>query len=150
MMKLKLMVMMMKTFRQKLNELTGTSHQERALDKNINPGAFTDPVVMKKINAWVGQIAGSYVMPEEAVHQLRNALMKIGLTFGEAAMEGNSGSVELPLTLYGGRFGKDTDTTYDEFVNDDGISHQVEGGLALVINYEMSEDNSCRLTASIK
>ena len=144
------MVMTMKTFRQKLNELTGTSHQERALDKNINPGAFTDPAVMKKINAWVGQIAGSYVMPEEAVHQLRNALMKIGLTFGEAAMEGNSGSVELPLTLYGGRFGKDTDTPYDEFVNDDGISHQIEGGLALVINYEMSEDNSCRLTASIK
>ena len=144
------MVMTMKTFRQKLNELTGTSHQERALDKNINPGAFTDPVVMKKINAWVGQIAGSYVMPEEAVHQLRNALMKIGLTFGEAAMEGNSGSVELPLTLYGGRFGIDTDTPYDEFVNDDCISHQVEGGLALVINYEMSEDNSCRLTASIK
>ena len=138
MLKQKLMVMTMKTFRQKLNELTGTSHQERALDKNINPGAFTDPVVMKKINAWVGQIAGSYVMPEEAVHQLRNALMKIGLTFGEAAMEGNSGSVELPLTLYGGRFGKDTDTPYDEFVNDDGISHQVEGGLALVINYEMS------------
>lgn len=144
------MVMMMKTFRQKLNELTGTSHQERALDKNINPGAFTDPVVMKKINAWVGQIAGSYVMPEEAVHQLRNALMKIGLTFGEAAMEGNSGSVELPLTLYGGRFGKDVDTPHDEFVQDDGISHQKEGGLALVLNYSINEDNSFKVTASIK
>jgi hypothetical protein len=141
--------MMMKTFRQ-LTELTGTSHQSRALDKNINPGVFTDPEVLKKINSWVGQIAGSYVMPEEAVHQLRSSLLKIGLTFGEAAMEGNSGSVELPLTLYGGRFGKDTNTPHDEFMNDDGISHQVEGGLALVLNYEMNEDNSCRLTASIK
>lgn len=140
---------MMKTFRQ-LTELTGTSHQSRALDKNINPGVFTDPEVLKKINSWVGQIAGSYVMPEEAVHQLRSSLLKIGLTFGEAAMEGNSGSVELPLTLYGGRFGKDTNTPHDEFMNDDGISHQVEGGLALVLNYEMNEDNSCRLTASIK
>ena len=139
----------MKTFRQ-LTELTGTSHQDRALDKNINPGVFTDPEVLKKINTWVGQIAGSYVMPEEAVHQLRNSLLKIGLTFGEAAMTGNSGSVELPLTLYGGRFGKDTDTPYDEFMNDDGISHQVEGGLALVLNYDMNEDNSYRLTASIK
>jgi hypothetical protein len=139
----------MKTFRQ-LTELTGTSHQSRALDKNINPGVFTDPEVLKKINSWVGQIAGSYVMPEEAVHQLRSSLLKIGLTFGEAAMEGNSGSVELPLTLYGGRFGKDTNTPHDEFMNDDGISHQVEGGLALVLNYEMNEDNSCRLTASIK
>ena len=140
---------MMKTFRQ-ITELTSTSHQDRALDKNINPGVFTDPEVLKKINTWVGQIAGSYVMPEEAVHQLRSSLLKIGLTFGEAAMTGNSGSVELPLTLYGGRFGKDTDTPYDEFMNDDGISHQVEGGLALVLNYEMNEDNSYRLTASIK
>ena len=140
---------MMKTFRQ-ITELTSTSHQDRALDKNINPGVFTDPEVLKKINTWDGQIAGSYVMPEEAVHQLRNSLLKIGLTLGEAAMTGNSGSVELPLTLYGGRFGKDTDTPYDEFMNDDGISHQVEGGLALVLNYDMNEDNSYRLTASIK
>ena len=140
---------MMKPFRQ-LTELTSTSHQDRALDKNINPGVFTDPEVLKKINTWVGQIAGSYVMPEEAVHQLRSSLLKIGLTFGEAAMTGNSGSVELPLSLYVGRFGKDTDTPYDEFMNDDGISHQVEGGLALVLNYDMNEDNSYRLTASIK
>lgn len=139
----------MRTFRQKLNEIN-TSHQDLAVDKNINPGAFSNPDVLKKINAWVGQIAGSYVLPEQAVHQLRSSLLKIGLTFGEAIMEGKSGSIELPLTLYGGRFGKDTDTPYDEFVNDDGISHQKEGGLALVLNYEMTEDNSYRLTASIK
>ena len=139
----------MRTFRQKLNEIN-TSHQDLAVDKNINPGAFSNPDVLKKINAWVGQIAGSYVLPEQAVHQLRSSLLKIGLTFGEAIMEGKSGSIELPLTLYGGRFGKDTDTPYDEFVNDEGISHQKEGGLALVLNYEMTEDNSYRLTASIK
>ena len=139
----------MRTFRQKLNEIN-TSHQDLAIDKNINPGVFSNPDVLKKINAWVGQIAGSYVLPEQAVHQLRSSLLKIGLTFGEAIMGGKSGSIELPLTLYGGRFGKDTDTPYDEFVNDDGISHQKEGGLALVLNYEMTEDNSYRLTASIK
>ena len=139
----------MRTFRQKLNEIN-TSHQDLAIDKNINPGVFSNPDVLKKINAWVGQIAGSYVLPEQAVHQLRSSLLKIGLTFGEAIMEGKSGSIELPLTLYGGRFGKDTDPPYDEFVNDDGISHQKEGGLSLVLNYEMTEDNSYRLTASIK
>ena len=139
----------MRTFKQKLNEIN-TSHQDLAIDKNINPGVFSNPDVLKKINAWVGQIAGSYVLPEQAVHQLRSSLLKIGLTFGEAIMEGKSGSIELPLTLYGGRFGKDTDTPHDEFVNDDGISHQKEGGLSLVLNYEMTEDNSYRLTASIK
>ena len=82
---------------------------------------------------------------------MRTNLSKIGLTFDEVPMmEGESGSFDLPLTLYGGRFGKEVDTPHDEFVNDDGISHMVEGGLTLVIGYVMNEDNSCRLTASIK
>ena len=37
-------------------------------------------------------------------------------------MEGQSGSFELPLTRFGGRFGKDTDTPTDEIINDDGTS----------------------------
>ena len=82
---------------------------------------------------------------------MRNSLSKLGLTFDEVPMmEGASGSFELPLTSFGGRFGKGVNTPYDEFEVDDGISHQVEGGLSLVLNYAMQEDNSCRLTASIK
>ena len=85
------------------------------------------------------------------VSRLRNSLSKIGLTFGEVPMmEGESGSYDLPLTSFGGRFGKGVDTPFDEFEVDDGISHQVEGGLSLVLGYKMQEDNSCRLTASIK
>ena len=141
---------MMKTFRSHLTELVGTSHQDMAADKNINTRALGEPEVLKKINAWVGQIAGSYTMPEQAVHQLRSSLLKIGLTFDEVNMTGDSGSVELPLTLHGGRFGKDVDTPHDEFMNDDGISNQVDGGLALRIDYKMNEeDHSCRLSASI-
>ena len=65
-------------------------------------------------------------------------------------MEGNNGSLEKPLTLFGGRFGKGLETPYDQFEEDDGISHQKEGGLKLVIGYEMNEDGSTGLTASIK
>jgi len=65
-------------------------------------------------------------------------------------MMDESGSVDLPLTSFGGRFGKGLETPYDEFETDDGISHQVEGGLTLVIDYEMQEDNSCRLNAHIE
>ena len=39
-----------------------------------------------------------------------------------------------------GCFGKSVNTPFDEFEEDDGISHQVEGGLALVLNYKMNED----------
>ena len=112
---------------------------------------YSDPSVVKKLNAWVGTIAGSYALPEDAIHNLRSSLSKIGLSFDEVPMmEGESGSVELPLTSFGGRFGKGLTTPHDEFEVDDGISHQVEGGLKLVIGYEMQEDNSCRLSARIE
>jgi len=140
----------MKTFNQKMNEVAGTSSQDLAIDKNINPGSFNDPEVLRKLNAWVGTIAGSYVIPEQAVRKLRESLSKIGLTFDSIPVMEGSGSIELPLTLFGGRFGKDVDTPHDEFMKDDGISQQKEGGLALVLNYDMNEDNSYRLTASIK
>ena len=139
----------MKSFKQ-LNEVSNTSHQDLAVDKNINPVAFSNPEVVKKLNAWVGTIAGSYVLPEDAIHKLRGSLMKVGLSFGECNLEGNSGSLEKPLTLFGGRFGKGLETPYDEFEQDDGISHVKEGGLKLVIGYEINEDGSTGLTASIK
>ena len=64
-------------------------------------------------------------------------------------MTEKSGSFDLPLTKFGGRFGKDLDTPADEFLNDDGISHMVEGGLALKIQYEMLGNSSCRIFAEI-
>jgi hypothetical protein len=113
--------------------------------------ALSDPTVVKKLNAWVGTIAGNYVIPEEAISNLRGSLAKIGLSFDSVpVMEDESGSVELPLTLFGGRFGKGLNTPHDEFDQDDGISHMVEGGLTLVIGYEMQEDNSCKLSARIE
>tara|TARA_Y100000356_G_scaffold89377_1_gene74932 strand:- start:1330 stop:1749 length:420 start_codon:yes stop_codon:yes gene_type:complete len=139
----------MKTFKQ-LHEIANTSHQDLAVDKNINPVSFGNPEVVKKLNAWVGTIAGSYVLPEDAIHKLRSSLAKIGLSFGECNLEGDNGSLEKPLTLFGGRFGKGLETPYDQFEEDDGISHVKEGGLKLVIGYEMNEDGSTGLTASIK
>mgnify|MGYP003630697664 FL=1 len=142
----------MKNFKSFLKESgINTSHQDQAVDKNMNMSVYSDPAVVKKLNAWVGTIAGNYVLPEDAISNLRSSLSKIGLSFDEVPMmEGESGSVELPLTSFGGRFGKGLTTPYNEFEVDDGISHQVEGGLTLVVGYEMQEDNSCRLSASIQ
>ena len=125
------------------------------LNQDIPTGNYSDPQVVRALNSFVGTVARATVdgtmIPEMVVDRLRNSLSKIGLTFGEVPMmEGESGSYNLPLTSFGGRFGKGLDTPHDEFEADDGISHQVEGGLSLVLGYEMQEDNSCRLTASIK
>ena len=119
---------------------------------DVNPTEVTRPDVLRRLNAIVGLIGNNeYLIPEHAVSRLRANLNKIGLAFPETPVfEGQSGSFDLPLSLFGGRFGKDENTPYDEFLNDDGISNQVEGGLSLKIEYEMMPRNqSCRVFASI-
>ena len=44
--------------------------------------------------------------------------------------------VTVPLSQWGGRFGKDGQVDFDEFVDDDGITNRKEGGLSLQIKAE--------------
>lgn len=119
-----------------------------------NPAAagFADPAVIMKINALMGQIIKEdQVDSMGAVAQIRSSLSKMGLTFDQVKpFTEDKGEIKLPLTLFGGRFGKDGDTPYDQFLEDDGLSHMVDGGLELCIYYEKTEHNSCRMRAHIK
>jgi len=127
-------------------------HPSYDASMNFSAGGFGDPMVIKKLNALMGKLTygEQFSDGEPVVRQIRNSLSKIGLTFGEVPnMSEESGSFSLPLTLYGGRFGKLPDTPIDEFVNDDGLQGQVEGGLSLEISYEMTEDNCYRINAKI-
>ena len=123
-------------------------------DAPLNPaaGGFGDPMVVKKLNALMGKLTSEqFTDGEPVIRQIRSSLSKIGLTFDEVpAMSEDAGSFSMPLTLYGGRFGKLPETPIDEFVNDDGLQDQVEGGLALEISYEMTEDNCYRINAEIR
>lgn len=118
----------------------------------INPAALGNPNVVRRLNAVIGAIANmEYILPEHALHRMKGSLNKIGISFGAyPEMMDESGSFELPLTLYGGRFGKDENTPADEFLNDDGISNMVEGGLTLKVRYEMINNNSCRVFAKVE
>ena len=144
----------MKSFKSYVKEnLVGTSN-ERGIDADtgMSAGDVTNADTLRKLNAFIGTLGNmEYLLPEHALNRLRTSLMKVGLSFGEIpTMEGKSGSFDLPLTRFGGRFGKDENTPSDEFINDDGISHIIEGGLALKVQYEMSpKNNSCRVFAKI-
>ena len=129
----------------------GTTDQNLAVDFNINPSAVQEPEIVKKLNAFIGAVANAeFILPEHGIDKIRRSLSRVGFSFGATpTMEGKSGSFELPLTRFGGRFGKDTDTPTDEVINDDGISHMIEGGLALKIQYEMLQNSSCRIFAKI-
>ena len=144
----------MRSFSKFITEGRGphTSDQSIATDNGLNASEVQNPRVLRALNAYVGAIANmEYILPEHALTKLRNALDRVGYSFGAIPeMTEESGSFDLPLTRFGGRFGKDTDTPHDEVINDDGISHMVEGGLALKIQYEMVRNNSCRIFAKIE
>jgi hypothetical protein len=117
-----------------------------------NPSnGYLNPEVLVKLNAVVGRIfEEDQFDPQARLALMRGSLSKIGLTFGQyPAMTESSGEFSLPLTLFGGRFGKDVDTPHDEFLEDDGISNNIEGGLSLNVSYEMTETNQCKLRANI-
>ena len=141
----------MRSFKNFIKENIGTSDQNMAADQGINPSEIQNPKVLKTLNAYVGAIANmEYMLPEHALNKLKEKLGRLGFSFGAIPeMTEKSGSFDLPLTKFGGRFGKDLDTPTDEFLNDDGISHMVEGGLALKIQYEMLSNSSCRIFAEI-
>ena len=144
----------MRSFKKFINEGRGphTSDQSIATDNGVNTSDVQNPRALRALNAYVGAIANmEYILPEHALEKLRSALDRVGYSFGAIPeMTEQSGSFDLPLTRFGGRFGKDTDTPSDEVINDDGISHMVEGGLALKIQYEMMRNNSCRIFAKIE
>ena len=145
----------MKSFKRFVKEDAGfTDQNTNSLvgSLEVNPSEVGNPAVLRRLNAIIGSVADhEYIVAEHAIDRLKNGLGKVGLALGGPipTMEGKSGSFSIPLTLFGGRFGKDTDTPIDEFLNDDGISHMVEGGLSLNIEYEMIRNNSCKVYATI-
>ena len=142
----------MKTYKQFISEagVVGLQHQTSVDVDGQDTYDITNPSVLKRVNAFVGSIADrEYLIPENAVDQLRNFLMRIGLTFPKVEIP-ESGGVTVPLSQWGGRFGKDGNVDFDEFVNDDGITNRVEGGLSLRVETEaVGKSGSWKVYAKI-
>ena len=141
----------MKNFNQYVTEApTGLWNQTPVTYNQSDPVDVANPDVLKRVNAFVGSIADrEYLIPEAAISQLRNFMLRIGLQFPKVDLP-EGGAISLPLSQWGGRFGKDLDTPYDEFVNDDGITDRVPGGLSLDIKTEAVANGSWKVYAKIK
>ena len=142
----------MKNFNQYVTEAgpTGIWNQTPVSVDGNDTYDITNPSVLKRVNAFVGSIADrEYLIPEAAIEQLRNFLMRVGVQFPKVDLP-ESGAISLPLSQWGGRFGKDLDTPYDEFVNDDGITDRIPGGLSLEIKTESVANGSWKVYATIK
>ena len=142
----------MKEFKQYITELrTKPADSNAKHDSDHDLVDVSDETVVRRLNAFLGVISEKdHMLPEHPIDIVRRRLASIGLSFPNVDIVEDSGSISAPLTQFGGRFGKDIDTPHDEFVNDDGISHRVEGGRSINFVYEKKENGKFKVTAEIK
>jgi len=125
---------------------------ERSLDTQnaIDDASFnndlSNPDTIVKINSYLAQLGKmEHLVPENALNKLKEKLGRLSISFEDVELTGESDTYDLPLTQFGGRFGKDEEGDID----DDGISHKVEGGLKLQLKHEVTSGNTHFLMAQI-
>ena len=138
----------MKSFQQFVTE--DAPGAEVGVSTTINQTGGTDPFniqnpdVLKRVNAFVGSIADrEYLIPENAIYQLKGFLERIGLSFETPELPEGNGSVTVPLIRWGGVFGKSIDTPFDEFDHGPGIEK------SLKIDVESLQNSSWKVYAKI-
>ena len=105
----------MKTFK----EYSSMNEHQNAVDEDGNLMDLTDDSVIEKLNAFVGSIGmKEYLVPEKAIDELRQKLMRVGIHFGDVQFTGESGEMSMPIIARGGKFGKELDTPMDEFMDE--------------------------------
>lgn len=125
---------------------------ERSLDTQnaVDDASFnndlSNPDTIVKINSYLAQLGKmEHLVPENALNKLKEKLGRLSISFEDVELTGKSDTYDLPLTHFGGRFGKDEEGD----INDDGISHKVEGGLKLQLKHEVTSGNTHFLMAQI-
>ena len=113
---------------------------EKATDPGypVDGSDFTNdlakPETVARINAFLGSMGKmEYLVPEHAMNKIRERLGRLAISFGDVDLSEDGGKMSFPLTQFGGRMGKDEE---GNDINDDGISHRVEGGLSIEIMHE--------------
>ena len=112
------------------------------IDEDGNLMDLSDDSVVEKLNAFVGSIGmKEYLVPEKAVDELRQKLMRVGIHFGDVQFTGESGDMSIPITRP--IFGKDLDTPADEIVNEE------ETGRSINFVYEKLPTGTHKVMAQI-
>ena len=128
----------MKTFKE-FNEIKVTNN---IIDDDGHLKDLSDDSVIEKLNAFVGSIGmKEYLVPEKAVDELRQKLMRVGVHFGDVQFTGESGDMSVPITKP--IFGKDLDTPADEIVNEE------ETGRSINFVYEKLPTGTHKVMAQI-
>ncbi len=127
----------MKTFKEYVSE--GFSNagmpvmQQQWQDQDAMPSAET---AVEALNAFVGAIGDhEYMNPRIAFKKLEENLQKLGYHFDMPTIDGGEGEYSLPLRYGSGTFSASyNENSYGEFVDGDGISEHIQGGISLVVS----------------
>ena len=127
----------MKTFKEYVSE--GFSNagmpvmQQQWQDQDAMPSAET---AVEALNAYVGAVGDhEYMNPRIAFKKLEENLQKLGYHFDMPTIDGGGGEYSLPLRYGSGTFSASyNENSYGEFVDGDGISEHIQGGISLVVS----------------
>ena len=139
----------MKSFKdfQNISEIRTKPTQVNApSDSDHNLNDITDDEVVARINRFVGSIASmEHINPTAAVNHLRSKLHGLGVEMiGELPeMADKSGSVSIPLSQFGGTYGKTGDEPAGDVYNDDGVKRQLK------LKYETLDNGACKVYAEL-
>ena len=104
-------------------------------DVNTSAYRVEDPEVLTMLNGFLSSLTQrTFLNPYYPLQQAFTKLQSVGLSFPLRGVNlgGDTGTVFLPVSQFGGRLGMDLDGTW---IDDDGISNRVPGGLSLKVDY---------------
>ena len=139
----------MKSFKdfQNISELNKTSNANNApSESDMNLNDITSDEIVSRINRFVGAIASmEHINPMAGLNHLRSKLHGLGVEMvGELPeMIEKSGTVSIPLSKFGGVYGKTGEEPASEVKNDDGIERQLK------VKYETLENGATKIYAEL-
>ena len=126
----------MKTFKEHISEAFSKGgmpvFQRQWKDQDVIPSAAT---AIEALNSYIGAIGEhEYMNPRVAFERIQENLSKLGYHFDMPTIDGGMGSYSLPVRYGSGTFqAKYDENSLGEFVEGDGISDHIPGGVSLLI-----------------
>ena len=123
------------------------SDEDLAADGADFTNDISNPKTIERINGFLGAMSKmEHLVPEHALTKMQEKLGRLSLSFDMPDLSEEGGKYSMPLTQFGGRTGKDEN---GEDINDDGISHKIEGGLSIEIMHEKTANGTHFIKARI-
>ena len=126
--------------------LAKTTPVNAPADSDMALNDITNDEIVSRINHFVGSIASmEHINPMAAVNHLRSKLHGLGVEMVGDLPEfaDKSGIASIPLSKFGGVYGKTGEEPAGEVKNDDGIERQLK------LKYETLSNGACKVYAEL-